>query len=151
MALFRHILVPTDGTPLSTRAAKTAIALARSSKSRVTVLHAIPAYAPPVYMDGVVPQPELFSPGEYKRKTRTYAQKILDRIEALARAAKVRCDAVSVVSNQPWEAIVRNARTRRCDLIVMASHGRHGLEALLLGSEAQKVLTHSKVPVLVCR
>ncbi len=151
MPVFRHILVPTDGSTLSTHAAKTAIALAKLSKARMSVLHAIAPYSPPVYMDGVVPQPELFSPTEYKRSTQAYAKRVLGRIEALARAAKVPCDTVAVTHDQPWQAIVRAARTRGCDLIVMASHGRHGLEGLLLGSEAQKVLTHSKTPVLVCR
>jgi nucleotide-binding universal stress UspA family protein len=151
MALFTHILVPTDGARLSARTVKAAIALAGAMGARVTALHVIPAYAPPVYMDGIIPQPELYSAADYKRSTQAYADRVLAKVEEQARDAGVRYDKAFVTHDSPWSAIIRTARSRKCDLIVMASHGRRGMEALLLGSETQKVLTHSKVPVLVCR
>lgn len=149
--MYAHILVPTDGSPLSTKAAKSAIGLAKALGARITALHVIPAFTPPVYMDGIVPYPELYSSAEYKRSTEAYAKKMLAKVEERARAAKVPCATVFVTGEQPWRAIVRTARSKKCDLIAMASHGRGGVEAVLLGSETTKVLTHSKTPVLVCR
>ena len=150
MAPYRHILVPTDGSPLSTKATKEAIRLARAGRARITALHVIPPFAPPVYIEGPVP-PELYSPMDYKRSTQRSAGRMLAKIERLAAAAKVRCDTVSVEDDPPWKAIIRVAKSRRCDVIVMASHGRRGIAGLLLGSETLRVLTHTRIPVLVCR
>lgn len=149
--MLKHILVPTDGSRLSIKAARYAIRLAHSSRARITALHVIPPFSPPTYVDGIVPYPELFSPAEYKKSTERYTRKLLARVEALAKAGRVRCDSVFVTGERPWQAIIATARSRRCDLIVMASHGRSGIAAVVLGSETTKVLTHSKTPVLVCR
>lgn len=149
--MFRHILLPTDGSPLSTRAAKLAVKLAKSSRARLTALHVIPHFQPTQYIEGMSVYPELFSPAEYKRVTEARATKLLGNVAKLAQAAKVRCDTTFVNARAPWEGIIKTAKSRRCDAIVMASHGRRGLQAVLLGSETTKVLTHSKVPVLVCR
>jgi nucleotide-binding universal stress UspA family protein len=151
MPTARHILVPTDGTRLSTRTVKSALDLARALKARVTALHVIAPFTAPVYMDIVIPVPELYSPEDYKRRTQAYARRMLEKIEQQGKAMGVRCESLSAVNDLPWKAIIATAKSRKCDLIVMASHGRRGVEALLLGSETHKVLTHSKVPVLVCR
>ena len=151
MKPFRHILVPTDGSAASARAVKTAIAIASKLGARLTAFHVIPLYVPPVFLEGAFPVPQLYSTADYKRGTHAYAKKLLSKVEAAARAAKVKCDAASVTGEAPWSAIVGAARKRRCDLIVMASHGRRGIDRLLLGSETQRVLTHTRAHVLVVR
>jgi nucleotide-binding universal stress UspA family protein len=149
--MFKHILVPIDDSPLSLKAAKYAVRVARSSRARVTALHVIPPFRVLAGIDGVAADPELYSPVEYRKSTEQYARKLLAKVEAIAKTARVKCDPVFVTDDQPWRAIIRSAKGRRCDLVVMASHGRRGIAAILLGSETTKVLTHSKVPVLVCR
>lgn len=149
--MFRHILVPTDGSRLSMKAARYAALLARRTGARITALHVIPPFRLPAYAEGVIAYPELYSEPEYEKSTERYARKLLARVEAVAKAARVRCDTVFVTDERPWKAIIRKARAQRCDLIVMSSHGRGGIAAVILGSETAKVLTHSKTPVLVCR
>ena len=150
--MFRHILVPTDGSRLSMRAADCAIKLARLSRGRITAFHAIPAFRSIMpYMDSVVTYPELYSLKEYERTTEEHARKMLGLVAKRAAAAKVKCEIAYANADRPWEQIIQEARKRRCDLIVMASHGRRGLEGVLVGSETTKVLTHSKTPVLVTR
>ena len=149
--MFRSILLPTDGSTLSTRAAKYAVKLAASTGARVIALHVIAYFQPPDYFDGMAVYPELFSPREYKRATEAQAQAMLATVKRLADAASVPCDVMTLNARSPWEGIIKAAKSKGCDGIVMASHGRRGLEAVLLGSETTKVLTHSKVPVLVCR
>jgi nucleotide-binding universal stress UspA family protein len=149
--VYKHILVPSDGSPLSAKAVRHALRLARSTGARITALHVIAPFRTPAFVDGVVPYPELYSPAAYKKTTERDARKRLAKVEALAKAARVRCEGVFATDEQPWRSIIRTARKRRCDLIAMASHGRRGLAAVVLGSETTKVLTHSKIPVLVCR
>lgn len=148
--MYRHILVPTDGSPLSTRAVKEAIELAKTCGAKLTAVHVIPPFTPPVYMDGVIPYPELYSPAEYKRVTEAQSQRVLAKITERARTAGVRCATAMVTAQPVWKAILSAARSKRCDAIVMASHGRRGIEGVLLGSETHKVLTHTKLPVVVC-
>ena len=88
---------------------------------------------------------------EYENQTKEEAARVLGAVEETAREAGVACNALHRASDNPWEEIIKVATEQGCDLICMASHGRHGLNALLLGSETTKVLTHSKIPVLVCR
>lgn len=149
--MFKHILVPTDGSPLSMKAIKMAAELAGGMNARITALHVIPPYSPPPVGDALVSYPGMFSPEEYKKSTEKHAQKMLDKVKEAADAAKVKCDTAMETGEEPWDAIVKAALGRKCDLIVMASHGRRGLAGVLLGSETTKVLTHSKTPVLVCR
>ena len=149
--MFRHILFPTDGSPISQRAAKFAVELARSSGAKLTAVHTIPRFSPPAFGEGMLPYPELYSPEEYKRITEKAAQEMLAKVEAAAKKSGVACDTAILDAAAPWKGIVDAAQKRRCDVIVMASHGRRGLEGLVLGSETHKVLTHSKTPVLVCR
>ena len=150
--MFRHILVRTDGSPPSARAARLAIRLAKSSGGRISFLHVVAPFVPSVYTDGIVAYPDLFSEAEYKRFTHKHATTLLARLARAAAAAKVRSATAIVDAKPEWKAILAAARSRRCDLIVMGSHGRRGLEAVLLGSVTTKVLTHSaRRPVLVCR
>jgi nucleotide-binding universal stress UspA family protein len=149
--MFRHILVPTDGSTLSNRAAKTAARIAKAHGARITALYAIEPFAPTTLGMDAVAYTAAYSPKEYEAGMRKYADKALAKVRAAAQAEKVPFSGVSVIQGNAWEAIVNAAKQKKCDLIVMASHGRRGVEALLLGSETQKVLTHSKTPVLVCR
>lgn len=149
--MFRHILVPTDGSVLSLKAAKTAVELAKVHKAKMTAIHVIAPYVAPTAGDGIIYYPEDFSPQAYRKATEREAEKALAKVEATATAAKVPCATLFVTHDQPWESIVNTAKKRKCDLIVMASHGRRGIAGLLLGSETTKVLTHSRTPVLVCR
>jgi nucleotide-binding universal stress UspA family protein len=149
--MFQRILVPTDGSALSTRAAAFAIKLARANRAQVVALHVIPTFKPSVYSDGVVPYAELYSSAEYRRATESYARRMLARVAKRASAARVKCEIAFTNAAAPWKGITAEARRRGCDLIVMASHGRGGLKGLLLGSETTKVLANSKTPVLVTR
>ena len=147
--MFKHILVPTDGSSLSLQAAKKAIAFAMATGARITAFYAGPRYTVQVYGEFV--PPDFVTPKEFEKQTRKTAEAHLGAVEAIAAAAGVDCTRHYAVSDSPWEAIIRTAKAKKCDLIFMASHGRRGLSALLLGSETQKVLTHSRVPVLVHR
>jgi nucleotide-binding universal stress UspA family protein len=148
--MYDHILVPTDGSKLSGRAAKAAVGIARATGARITAFHVIAPYMPPsgdammYYVDGL-------SVEEYEKAAAAQAERALAQVKKAAVAAGVPCATLSKTAPQPWAAIIAAARSRKCDLIVMASHGRRGIAGLILGSETAKVLTHSKTPVLVCR
>ena len=144
--MYQQILVPTDGSETSLRAVQTAASLARLTGARLEVLslkEPFP-YSAISEMQPVPPQ-EFFDAQE-----RTAQARVSAALEA-ARAQGVKAEGASVEALHPWEAILDQAKAKGCDLVVMASHGRRGLGALLLGSETQKVLTHSTLPVLVVR
>lgn len=147
--MFKHILVPTDGSQLSTDTVKRAISFARDAGARITFFFAKPDYPIAFYGEGALIDPT--TPEKFAEMSDRQAADILSTCTALAAEAGVGSSAISVVSEAPHEAIIEAATTAGCDLIFMASHGRRGITGLLLGSETQKVLTHSKVPVLVCR
>jgi nucleotide-binding universal stress UspA family protein len=147
--VFKHILIPTDGSALSRAAAAAGIELAAKVGARVTGLFAAPAPTPIVYR-ALLPVGYM-TPDEHAELTRRAAKKYLGTIDALARRAGVKCEGVSVTDEYPAHAILEAARQRRCDLIFMASHGRRGITGALLGSETQKVLHDSRIPVLVYR
>lgn len=147
---FKHILVATDGSRLAARACHSAIALARSSGAELTAFHAIPAYIPMGTIDAMMSEPMIYATLDEKRATKRHAQRVVDGVRKRAKAAGVKCDGDVAEGEQPWRAIIAAARKHHCDLIVMASHGRSGFDRLLLGSETSHVLTHAKVPVLVC-
>jgi nucleotide-binding universal stress UspA family protein len=147
--MYRNILVATDGSRLSAKAVTQAIALAGALSAKLTGFYASPDYPLPAYADGVMYEP--VSPKEYAAMCKQEADRILSAVGAKAKAAGIRFTAVQAIAAAPWEAILAAARKEKCDAIVMASHGRRGVSALLLGSETQKVLTHSKLPVLVVR
>jgi len=145
--MFKHILLPTDGSPLSDAAIEKGIAFARSIHAQVTGLCVVPKVYPSYY-DGEIPRGVTEQAEERMRADAKIHVAALGRV---AHGAGVACDAVVEISDHPYEAILTVAAERGCDLIMMASHGRKGIRALLLGSETQKVLTHSKIPVLVFR
>ena len=147
--MYKHILVPTDGSKLSLQAAKQALQLAKSVGAKITAFYAVPDYASAHYGEGhMVRWPTHEAQEELVQKL---ALKYLSEIEVEAEVEKVPCDIYHTMSASPYEAIIDAAKKKRCDLIVMASHGRRGIAALVLGSETHKVLVHSKIPVLVCR
>jgi nucleotide-binding universal stress UspA family protein len=148
--MFRHILFPTDGSEISDKAAATAIGLAKALGARLTALHVVPPYLPPLPEMGVG-FTYAMTEDEYDRAVTAQAAEMLAKIEEAAATAGVACDTATTTSPAPWDAIIRSARERGCDAIVMASHGRRGLAGLVLGSETTKVLTHSTIPVLVTR
>ena len=148
--MYKHILVPTDGSKLSTHAVRAACNLAQTCGARITGIYVIPPYVPPIYAEGMIYIADL-GPKRHKEVMQQAAKKALAVLSAEARRAGVACASAAPVADQPWEGILKAARGKRCDLIVMASHGRRGIAGLLLGSETTKVLTHSKIPVLVCR
>ena len=148
--MYKHILVPTDGSRLSLKAAKAAAALAKSLKAKITALYVIPPFMPPMQGDSYLPRVGELA-AAYRKTTEAQAAKALRKVEAVAKASKVACASASATGDQPWKSIIKAAADSKCDLIVMASHGRRGLAGILLGSETTKVLTHSKTPVLVCR
>jgi nucleotide-binding universal stress UspA family protein len=145
--MFTHILLPTDGSALSEVAIRKGVQLARSIGARVSGVTVVPERKIYLYQTGVIVQ----SREETIREHKSRITRILETIGQAARAAGVSCETFFEVSDYPYEAIVRAAELKKCDLIVMASHGRRGISGVLLGSETQKVLTHSKVPVLVVR
>lgn len=149
--MYKHILVPTDGSPLSMKAVKTATKLAQTINAKITALHVLHPYAPPIMEDAVLAYSGAYSPKEYKKTSEARARKVLDEVKQSVEKSNVECATEFVADDQPWNAIVNAAKGRKCDLIVMASHGRRGLAGVLIGSETTKVLTHSKTPVLVCR
>jgi nucleotide-binding universal stress UspA family protein len=147
--MYRNILVATDGSRLSAKAVTHAIELARALGAKLTAFHASPDYPMPAYADGVMYDP--VSPKEYAALCKKEADRILSAVGAKAKAVGIRFTAEQAIAAAPWNAILAAARKQKCDAIVMASHGRRGVSALLLGSETQKVLTHSKLPVIVVR
>ena len=149
--MYKHLLVPTDGSPLSLKAAKAAAGLAKKLGAKVTAVYVTAPWMPPMAPEGVRPSSLEGLEATYKRAADAEADKALEQIAKVAHAAGVKCEALRVKGDQPWKAIINAASKNKCDLVVMASHGRRGLAGLLIGSETTKVLTHSKVPVLVCR
>jgi nucleotide-binding universal stress UspA family protein len=148
--MYKHILVPTDGSNLSAGAVKAAAKLAHEFNAKLTSVHVIPPYTTQSFAEGTGPVGDVDAK-RYRKLSKARAQQVLERAKKEAEAAHVTCSTTVVTAESPWAAIVEEARKGRCDLIVMASHGRRGLEGLLIGSETHKVLTHTKTPVLVCR
>lgn len=147
--MYKHILIPTDGSELSQRAAVAGVALARALGARVTGLFAAPAATPLVYGDFL--PIGYATPRKHAAMIEQAAQRHLAVIERAAMSAGVHCATLTVTDDFPADAILSQAKKRRCDLIFMASHGRRGLKSVLLGSETQRVLAESKLPVLVYR
>ncbi|EDY38824.1 universal stress protein [Cyanobium sp. PCC 7001] len=146
---YQHLLVPTDGSDLSGKAVDQAVALARQLGARLRILHVQSNF--PVSLVGVGELVDTSAIEALMEAARTQTEQILAAARQVAEAGGVPVEVVKRLSSQPAEAIVEEARSQGCDLIVMASHGRRGLEGLLLGSETQRVLTQSPCPVLVVR
>jgi nucleotide-binding universal stress UspA family protein len=147
--MFKRILVPIDGTPRSNRAVKAAALLAKGHKGSLTLFHATALFHPPYATEGyAVGWP---SESVFNKQAAAAAAKVLARAKKIATAQKVSAKVIHVPSETPARAIVSAARKARADTIVMASHGRSGIEKFLLGSETQRVLARTKLPVLVVR
>lgn len=147
--MYKNILIPTDGSKLSARAIADGVRLAKALGARVTGLFAAPAPTPVVY-EHFLPVGYMTTEQHAKLIEKT-ATKYLGEIEKAAKAAGVKCQVVHFTSDFPADAILAVAKKHKCDLICMASHGRRGITGALLGSETQKVLGLSKIPVLVTR
>lgn len=148
--MFKHILLPTDGSKLSDRAVVRGMALAKSVGAKLTLLTVVPEFRMVADESFAVPMSaELKS--RYEKEAKARAAKKLEAVRQRMTRAGLKSDAVIIASDLPYQQIIAVAGKRKCDLVVMASHGRRGLTGLLLGSETVKVLTHSKIPVLVVR
>ncbi|MDQ2778455.1 MAG: universal stress protein [Pseudomonadota bacterium] len=144
--MFQRILFPTDGSELTAKALQTALQLAKltgASLAALSVKEPFP-YSAISELQPVPPQ------DYYERQQRTADERV-QAVATAAAAAGVACEGHTVEALHPWEAILAHADARRCDLIVMASKGRHGMQALLLGSESHKVLTHGTLPILIVK
>ena len=148
--MFKHILIPTDGSRLAQKGVQAGVKLARALGARVIGVYVVLPFMPPIYGEAAMYYPAL-SLGDYDRIAEKEAKKALSAIEAEARRARVRCETRTVKGALPWQGILKAARSKKCDAIVMASHGRGGIGGLILGSETQYVLAHSKIPVVVLR
>jgi len=144
--MFQRILVPTDGSDITMKAVDTTIALAKSVGAKVYTISVKEPF-PYSAISEMQPTP----PQEFFDAQERIASKRVQAVREACDSAGLVCEAHTVEALHPWEAIIEHARIMECDLIVMASHGRRGVTALLLGSETQKVLTHTKVPILVVR
>lgn len=145
--MYTNILIPTDGSELSGKAVQHGIALAQRIGARVTALTVLQ----PFHTFTTDTQMIEDTPAQYKTRMQQHAEKILGAVAHAATAAGVSCELILVEREYPYQAIIDTAAAKACDLIVMASHGRRGITAIVLGSETGKVLTHSKTPVLVHR
>ncbi|MDR3299278.1 MAG: universal stress protein [Candidatus Accumulibacter sp.] len=147
--MFKHILVPTDGSEFSQDCVRHAVSFAREAGATITAFYAKPEYPVTYYGEGVLI--DTTSPEKFAELAETQAQEILDYVVGLCEEAGVPSTKTTATSDVPYEVIIEAATDNGCDLIFMASHGRRGLTSLLLGSETQKVLTHCTIPVLVYR
>jgi nucleotide-binding universal stress UspA family protein len=143
--MYSHILIPTDGSDLSRKAIRHGTGLAKAVNAKVTAV----TVSTPLHVFSVEPAIVTDTPETYQKRMAALAAKYLE--EVAATAAGVSCEKVHVEHEHPYQAIIDTANQRGCDLIVMASHGRRGVSAIVLGSETVKVLTHSTIPVLVYR
>jgi nucleotide-binding universal stress UspA family protein len=150
--MYKHILVPTDGSKLSGKAVAEAVKLAATCGAKITLLHVVSDYRKAMSETYAVPA-AMAAPiqKKFQDEAATRSRKIIDTAGAVAKAASIPCGGVSVISDSPYETIIKQAGKSKCDVIVMASHGRRGLQGFLLGSETTKVLCHTKIPVLVVR
>lgn len=149
--MYKHVLLPHDGSDLSNAAFKHGTLLAKSMGAKLTVVHVVQPFhlnvrtwaTPEAVMDKIE--------HDHDAETLAEARKVLATLQAEAKAQGVDAAGMAVLGEYPYRSIIDQASASGCDVIVMASHGRSGLEGLLLGSETVKVLTHSKIPVLVVR
>ena len=145
--MYKHILIPTDGSELSKKAVDHGIGLAKALNAKVTAV----TVSEPFHIFAVEPGMLTDTPDEYEKRIAALTGKYLKAAKDAATAAGVPCDVVHVEHAHPYETVIDTARKRGCDAIVMASHGRRGVSAIVLGSETVKVLTHSTIPVVVVR
>ena len=148
--MFRHILIPTDGSPVAKKAVKAGIAIARQLGAKVTGCYVIEAMQPHIYGEGyLIRNREIVR--TYEKGAREVAEREINSMGVVATTAGVPFSGVVTISDTPYMGIVDTAKKHKCDAIFMASHGRNAVAGLVLGSVTQKVVVHSKVPVLVYR
>lgn len=148
--MYKQILIATDGSELASRAVAHGIALAKEHKARVTVVTVTERWS--AFVLGVESQQGNRDPlGQYEAVAAAAAKRILDQAGQVATAQGVACDLLHLPDQPPADGILAAAKEKNCDLIVMGSHGRRGVDRILVGSRAYEVLTHSKVPVLIVR
>lgn len=145
--MFKHILLPTDGSPISEAGMRKGMQLAKDLNAKVTVMHVVHPFHVFTYDTEMIED----SRDEYAQHAGARAMRYLESAERIAAEMKVSCHTLQLTSDHPFEAIISAADSEGCDLIAMSSHGRSGLKAVLVGSETQKVLAHSKLPVLIYR
>ena len=145
--MYQHVLLPTDGSALSERAARDGVRFAKSLGAQLTVLHITPVTYPFELHEFSAADRAV----EFKEFWKKKAARALEPLERMAHEAGVACTAVHRVAESPSEVIISVTAERGCDVVFMASHGRRGVSALLVGSETNKVLTHSSIPVVVWR
>ena len=145
--MFKHLLLPTDGSEASQATLLKGVRLAKDFNARITGICVVPEFHVLTFNPTMIEDTK----DVFIAESRSQAHKYLALLNEAADEAGVPCETEVVLSDHPYEAIIRASETKGCDLIMMASHGRRGVRALLLGSETQKVLTHSKIPVLVYR
>jgi nucleotide-binding universal stress UspA family protein len=147
--MFKHILIPTDGSPVAGKAVKAGFELAKQLGAKVTGYYAVEAIQPRVYGEGYIIDNKTIK--VFEQHARAAGQKHIDGMAKIAAAVGVKFSGVMTMAETPYEGIIEAARKQKCDAIFMASHGRRGLAGMLMGSVTHKVLTHSKLPVLVYR
>jgi nucleotide-binding universal stress UspA family protein len=147
--MYKHILIPTDGTVTAEKAVKAGLEFAKWAKAKVTVFTAMPEYRIPT--TGEISAGKVMPIAEYERRTMAKAKKLHDRIARRAKSAGVKLGANAVLSDEPGRAIIAAAEKNGCDLIFIASHGRKGLAAMFFGSQTHEVLNRSRIPTLVYR
>ena len=147
--MFKNILIPTDGSPLSQKAVVQGVALAKSVGAKVTAFFAAPPATPIVYRDHL--PVGYATPGEREEMIRKTAAKYLGVVERSAKQAGIWSNPSTCTSDYPEEGILKVAQKKKCDLIVMATHGQSGLRGMFIGSVTQKVLNQAKIPVMVFR
>ena len=145
--MFTNIVIATDGSDLAAKAVEQGVLFAKEIGAKITAVTVIE----PFHLLSVEPSQLEYTPIEYQKHSRAHAEKVLGVVSAAAKSAGVVCDALHVEQELVYRAIIEAAEARRCDLIAMDSHGRRGVAAVVLGSETVKVLTRSKIPVLVYR
>ena len=145
--MFQHILLPTDGSELAAKAIQRGVTFAKEQGARVTAV----IVSRPFHVMTLEPGMLTDTPAAYAKHVAERTKKYLEVVAIAAKAAGVPCDAVSLEHEHPYQGIIETAQNKGCDLIVMASHGRSGMSAVVLGSQTVKVLTHSNIPVLVYR
>ncbi|AGK56536.1 UspA protein [Hyphomicrobium denitrificans 1NES1] len=145
--MFKHLLIATDGSELSKKAVEQGLSLAKSLGAKVTAVTVTEPFAASVPIEVAL----VFSAEEYEKAVRSSAENILQSVSAVMAASGIPCETVHVKNQYPADGILDTAQARGCDLIVMGSHGRRGLSRLVLGSQANRVVTQSAVPVLICR
>lgn len=145
--MYKHILLPTDGSPLSNKSVDNGLAFAKEIGAKVTLLMAVE----PFHIISADVEQLASTREEYEAHSKEQAAKYLKALQAKGAALGVSCETEHLISSEPYRAIIDTARNKGCDLIAMASHGRRGVSALILGSVTTKVLTHSTIPVLVYR